>query len=355
MERTRERKSGAAGIPNRGIRVPLEPAAVARPGGRRAPRRARTARDTVIVVLVALLVGAVLDAESIERTAESQPYGWRRSLATTAAAPATFLAEGLRLSAARDGIQTAMGHEDEEPAAVAALPSPFVVFDDFLAKAGAEIAKMPQPAPRRNVVWVGGDSMANDVARAFQRAQGESGPEFVENTRISTGLARPDVHDWVAAIETDMREVNPDVAVFCVGGNDDQDMQSAGGRVTLGTEAWKAEYRRRVGAAMDALSTEGRKVIWVGYPIVRDKDLAESLDMIETLQKAEAEMRPSVTFVSLWDRFADENGLYVDWVADTSGELQRMRRGDGVHMTPVGGDFMFIPILAAVEQVRSTP
>ncbi|MCC7075994.1 MAG: DUF459 domain-containing protein [Acidimicrobiia bacterium] len=330
----------------RRARVPLRAVETVR---RPVRRRARTARETVIAVLLALVLGAVFNVESLEKTAASQPYGWRRSLATHAVAPVAFVADRLHLTAPRDAIQDALGESDVQSDR-ARLPSPF---DAFFARAGEEYAQIPQFAPRSTLVWVGGDSMAYDIARAFQRAEGSSGPAYEENTQISTGLARPDVFDWAGAVDADMHRLNPDVAVFSVGGNDDQDMMVDGKRLVLGTDAWKAEYRRRVGAAMDVLASEGRRVVWVGYPIVREKELRDSLEMIAGLQRAEAGMRPQIVYVPTWDLFADDEGAYADYLPDADGELQRMRRGDGVHLTQIGGDRMLAPILEVIAAARA--
>ena len=47
-----------------------------------------------------------------------------------------------------------------------------------------------------------------------------------------------------------------------------------------------------------------------------------------------------------------DDGAYADYLPDADGELQRMRLGDGVHMTPAGGDRMFGPVLEAVLRAR---
>ena len=50
-----------------------------------------------------------------------------------------------------------------------------------------------------------------------------------EDVQIGTGLARPDVYDWPAAIATQLQKAQPKVVVVTFGANDDQDMM-AGGR-----------------------------------------------------------------------------------------------------------------------------
>ena len=82
--------------------------------------------------------------------------------------------------------------------------------------------------------------------------------------KVSSGLSRPDFFDWPTYFAQRIPAVNPDIVVVTFGGNDAQGLRnldktwavqhSPGG---TGDDAdWRAEYGKRVGAAMDYLFVE---------------------------------------------------------------------------------------------------
>jgi hypothetical protein len=88
-------------------------------------RRLATAPRTLAVVLIALLLGALLDARGLRKTAAMQPPGLGRDVAVAVTEPLAALASATRLDQMRLGVQRALGRDDADEIATSIdLPAP---------------------------------------------------------------------------------------------------------------------------------------------------------------------------------------------------------------------------------------
>ena len=142
-------------------------------------------------------------------------------------------------------------------------------------------------------------------------------------------------------------EENPEVVVVMFGANDPQPLQGEAGRLAFGTPEWEAEYRNRVRTLM-VLASQGRRLIWVGEPIVRDAELDAKMQVIDRIQREEALQVPNVTFVDARALFAGPDGGYSDYVVTADGSEQRVRAGDGIHPNGAGYDRLTEAVMAEI-------
>jgi hypothetical protein len=205
--------------------------------------------------------------------------------------------------------------------------------------AEAPVAPTPQPledpapavpgALAGITAWSNGDSTSYYMSAAFlamvERAGGTAAiaPSYV----VSSGLLNPNLHDWPANLVSEMALHNPEVVVFMLGAND-----------ANGAAANPEAYRARVGAVMDQLNTPGRRVAWVGQPIMGRDDLAVSVPVVNRIFEEEAAIRPWVTYVDTYGLTMDASGSYATHLPGPDGEPQLMRADDGVHLTPAAGE-----------------
>jgi len=177
--------------------------------------------------------------------------------------------------------------------------------------------------------WSNGDSTSYYMSAAFlamvERAGGAAviAPSYV----VSSGLLNPSLHDWPANLASEMALYNPAVVVFMLGAND-----------ANGAAANPEAYRAKVGAVMDQLDAPGRRVAWVGQPIMGRDDLAVSVPVVNRIFEEEAASRPWVTYVDAYGLTADAAGGYATHLPGPDGEPQVMRADDGVHLTPAAGE-----------------
>lgn len=192
-------------------------------------------------------------------------------------------------------------------------------------------------------IWVGGDSLGEYVGSQLLYQVASRDLSDVElDFAISTGLARPDYFDWpVHLSEVMRRESRPDVVVFMVGGNDDQDLRVDGERVVIGAGEWLAAYRERVATMMDIAAYPKVQMLWINLPPMQDQQRQTVADEINRALEAEASVRPWVDIVDIVDMFTGPAGGYEQFIDEPDGTTTRKARtNDGVHITPSASEWV---------------
>lgn len=208
-------------------------------------------------------------------------------------------------------------------------------------------------------LYVAGDSEAGTFAPYLERLMQQTG--MVKTTldyKVSSGLARPDFFDWPTYFAQRIPAVNPDIVVVTFGGNDAQGLRNVDktwavehtpGTGTDDTD-WRAEYGKRVGAAMDYLGGDNRTLIWVGIPNDDSPAVTARLQVQNEVVMAEAAKRPKVVFVDTWKRFSGLNGGYASAVQDPrDGQFQEVRASDGFHLNVTGAEILALDIAEAIR------
>lgn len=339
------------------------------PGPRQDDVRPMAAGHVIVVVVVALLGGALFNAQALTAAAASQPFGWKRQVAVVAVTPFRGLSGVLGLNRPHAVLAGAAAAVTGQPGPVEPAPAPATgdpvaepAEDVAQPGPGEEVATPQRPTEsatsRRDVsrrdplrVWVGGDSLASEFgpALADRLARTELAKTEVE-FRFSTGLARPDFFDWRARLTQIARQQDPDVFIVMFGANDGQDIEVKGEVLEFGSEAWRAEYSKRVAAVMDALPRDGRTLYWVGQPIMRSADFDAKMQVLNDVYESAARGREAVTYIDTRRLFQDPRGAYSAYLPDAQGQRTLMRQQDGVHLTRAGGERLTTSVLAPIEQ-----
>ena len=338
------------------------------------PREHRWAAGHVIAaVMIALSLGALLNASGLLATAERQEFGTTRTVSVAVAERLLAVSEFLRLDRPRQTIDQALGRADPvvgaedvglddevelEPAPSPGdetLASPFRPEDRTLgvedppfrprtdsADGGLEL---PTGITRRTptsdeplTLYIGGDSMVGQFGGALEDLTGDTG--VIETTEVvyefGSGITRPDFIDWPAKLAQVSAEQDPELVVLYFGGNDAQPLQLDGVVYEPEAEEWQAEYRSRVNALMTQLQDAGHLVYWMGMPIPRSETLQQRYLMLNEIYSSEADAHEAVTYVAAWDTFTDENGNYSEFLPNANGDMTDMRLQDGIHYTTAG-------------------
>jgi uncharacterized protein len=336
-------------------------------------RRALPAGHALVIAVLALVVGSLLNAPGMHKSAFNQPSGWKRQTALAITGPLASVSHALLLDRPRKLLQEALGRKNEDkidttitftppitPAHPATTP----------AKTPTTIPRAnhkPPPKPRREAfsprhklrLWIAGDSLVIEPGWAIIRAAGKArailpvggGPDG----RVATGLERPDVFNWFAHIRDEVRKLRPNAIVLDFGGNDDHGyMTGLPKGVSIGefgSASWKAEYRRRVAGLLDSLNRAGIFVVWIGLPITRDEAQTERFDTINAIIDAEVRKRPGrVAYIDTYTSFASDTGGFTSYLTDASGKRILVRSPDGVHFEPAGGDIIARSVLHALNE-----
>lgn len=318
-------------------------------GSEAAPRRTMPVARIWVVALVALLVGSLLNAPGIRKTALGQEVGWRRDVATFLGDALFDVSHTLGLDQPRKILKDVIGRGGDDEVDLT-LPSP------TLPPVGAQ---PPAPPPVESfspsnqlAIYIAGDSLALTPGESVVNqglATGVIGLHGPVDSKVATGLARPEVFNWPAYL-TSLGFV-PDALVLTLGSNDDQALTGEGGTGPFGSPQWETEYRRRVGGLMDAITAKGTTVFWVGIPPMRNTGRFDTrYRLINDIVRTEAELRPGkVVYVDTVPVLSAPGGGYADYLGNLDGTIVQVRAGDGIHFTRAGGDRIAAAVLAAMR------
>jgi len=313
------------------------------------------------VGVVCLLVGALLNAAGIRKTALGQPVGWKRDVATFFANPLYDVSHALYLDRPRIWLQDLINHKGDDDVDLS-LPSPKIHHATGTTVPGQVTTTTTLPkkkafTPTHQLrLWVGGDSLSIEPGESvINQAVATQVIGILQSVdgHVATGLARPEVFNWPAYLASVVANENPDAMVLTIGSNDDQALTGDNGGESLLTPEWQTEYRRRVGGLMDQVTGSGKVTLfWVGIPQMRNTVRYETrYKVINDIIRTEAEKRQGkVFFVDIAPVLTGPDGGYTDFITRSDGTVVKVRSGDGIHFERAGADVIAGVVLQAMNQ-----
>ena len=235
------------------------------------------------------------------------------------------------------------GNGDAEVAAPAADHEPSATLAPVTSTTVTTVPGLPcrsgltPAAPLR--LWIAGDSIAYSIGNGLGKKAANTGVVApVYESRVSSGLSTPGFFDWPNRVSQELPRLNPEVVVFVMGTNDWAVPQATPVDAS-GAPAWKAPYRARVQAMVEALTANGRSLYWVGPPVLRDPKQEAGVRDLAAVIESVVDAAPNAKFFDLHDLLDGDDGSYTPYV-DVDGKKLQVRAGDGVHLTPDGADFV---------------
>jgi uncharacterized protein len=101
------------------------------------------------------------------------------------------------------------------------------------------------------------------------------------------------------------------------------------------TEKWVELYGKRIDETIAALKSKGVPVFWVGLPPILGARSTADMQYLNDLFRSHAE-KAGITYIDIWDGFADDGGRFTMQGPDYEGQIRRLRTPDGVYFTPAG-------------------
>ncbi len=201
-----------------------------------------------------------------------------------------------------------------------------------------------------------GDSLAYRVSQGLSSALADRPDIAVSNlARDLSGLTRDDYFDWPAASRklADGTQ-KTDAAVILLGINDIQPMRAQGGTLEPLGDAWRAAYGARVEAMVAPLLAKHIPVFWVSLPPMHDDKFDAQAIALNEIFREHAE-KAGAKYIDIWDAFADADGKFTYFGADSEGQNAKLRTGaDGVYFTQAGsrkvGQMLATEIRRVVEK-----
>ena len=327
-------------------------------------RRLGTAGHALVVCVLALVLGSLLMAPGMHKSAFNRQSGTQREVALAITGPLATASHGLLLDRPRHLVQRAIGRGSADeidtaielpppmtgPTTTIPAPSPTTKPSPGTPVTPAKVAFTPK---RKLRLWVAGDSLVITPGYSIVRAAGAS--PVIQSVggvdgRVATGLTRPDVFNWFTHIAAEVKRLRPKVVVVNFGANDDHGYMTGLPEGTsigpFASATWSAEYRRRVVGLMDTVTRAGAVVVWIGLPITRSEAQTQRFDTINAIVQKEAKAQPGkAIFIDTYTMFAGDNGGFVEYLENANGDTVKVRAGDGVHFDTAGGDLIAREVL----------
>lgn len=204
-------------------------------------------------------------------------------------------------------------------------------------------AAAPAPAPQAvqkienaRVVLVVGDFLGGAMADGLTDAFAElAGVRVSDHTNGSSGMVRNDYYDWPGTIAAIIAEEKPSVVLMMVGSNDRQKMTVNGRREEVGSDAWNAEYDRRLASFATTVQEAGVPLLWAGMIPFKSRSMTAGMLSLNTRYRNAVESVGG-QFIDVWDGFADAEGKYISRGPDINGQDTQLRSSDGINVTRAG-------------------
>ena len=314
-------------------------------------RRPMAAGRIWLVLAIALLVGGILNAPGLRKTALGQPLGWQRDVAIFLSDRLNEVSNPLFLDQPRAGLQALAGRSGDDDVDLS-LPSPTRPVNPQLPPKVPVKKSFSPLAPLK--VAIAGDSLSITPGESLinlSPATGSIATIGSVDGHISTGLARLEVFNWPAHLSEVISAGGLDAVVLTLGSNDDQNLTGDGGVGPLLSPEWETEYRRRVGGLMDLVNTKGATLFWVAIPpMSNDVRYDTRYKPMNEIVRSEAAKRPGKVVLVETDPVLTFLGSgYAQYLPTADGGFIQIRTGDGIHFTRAGGDLVAEAVLAAMR------
>lgn len=214
--------------------------------------------------------------------------------------------------------------------------------------------EVPEEAPGPKVLVLG-DSIMMTVGPVIKKdiATQLSGAAVVK-AKLATGLARPDVFNWVTELKRMTATHHYNYAVLMLGTNDSQDFVENGEILTYGTSGWVKAYNKRLDDLMGAACAAADKAFWIGLPPMRSEAFNRKAVRINSWAKKQAEKHECMQYVASDKIIGDEKGRFATYVK-VADKMEKVRMVDGIHVTARGGSILSSNLLEMMAPKASAP
>ncbi len=241
------------------------------------------------------------------------------------------------------------------PARNIAVPAPAVPAK-LVASLPQKIALTPLPPVEvgkpRVVALVGDSMMAVGLSSVLLHDSAQNkNLQVVKAFRSGTGLARPDVFDWMSEYPGMIGDAQPDTIIVAIGANDGQDFLYGAKPLKFGTDAWISVYQQRTEQFLAMLTANGAHVVWIALPPMKAAGYNSRIDLINRISLSVVSANPNAVWWNPAPYIGDDKGQYLEFAEQPDGKVQRLRAPDGIHMSLEGAELLSPSLLSWLNAV----
>ena len=194
-----------------------------------------------------------------------------------------------------------------------------------------------EATPGEGVLLIGDSMIGGSLGAMLERTLAmSSGLHVTRAAQLGTGLARPDLYDWMKVVPPLVERERPRFVVVSIGANDATNLLEGDEQIDYGTARWRQVYSARVEAMMRALAGDHNRVLWLTLPPMRDRRLSARTSYLNGVFAQCARKVPRVEFLEVDLLIGDPQRQFATFVQAPDGRLLRYRLDDGVHLAPAG-------------------
>ena len=170
----------------------------------------------------------------------------------------------------------------------------------------------------------------------LRETAGNENLRVVKAFRSGTGLARPDVFNWMEEYPAMIGDEKPDAIIVAIGANDGQGFVEDGKVLAFGSDAWLKVYAQRTTEFLNLLTQDGARVVWVGLPPMKSSAYNDRTAEINRVAFAVVSQNPQATWWNPQPFIGDEVGGFREIETAPDGRSTRIRAADGIHLSDDG-------------------
>jgi hypothetical protein len=212
-----------------------------------------------------------------------------------------------------------------------------------------------EPGKQRVVVLAGDSMMAVGLSAELMReAAGNKNLRIVKAFRSGTGLARPEVFNWMDEYPAMLGEVKPDVVIVAIGANDGQGFVVDRKVLAYGSEEWRKVYQERIAEFLAMVEDGGARVVWIGLPPMRGHIYDERINDLNRITYTVVSQSPQATWWNPVSYVGDDTGKYREFVTRDDGNTIKIRSSDGIHLSDEGAGLLTSVLLKWLDPPAQT-
>jgi len=195
----------------------------------------------------------------------------------------------------------------------------------------------PAQGQPRVVALVGDSMMAVGMSDVLLRETADNpNVRVLKAFKSGTGLARPDVFDWMQEYPAMIGDEKPDAVIVAIGANDGQGIVEDGKALPYGSDAWVKAYEQRTADFLNLLTQNGAHVVWMGLPPMKAGGYNGRAAEINRITYSVVSQNPQATWWNPESYVGDEGGGFRDVETLPGGKTIRIRQADGIHLSDEG-------------------
>jgi uncharacterized protein len=200
----------------------------------------------------------------------------------------------------------------------------------------------PVEQGRQRVVVLAGDSMmaVGFGAGLMRKASEDKNLRILRAFKSGTGLARPDVFNWLDQYPAMVGSEEPEVVIVAMGANDGQSFIADGKVLLFGSEEWRKTYQSRVADFLATVESTGARVLWVGLPPMRSVTFDQRISIVNRIAYTVVSQDPKASWWGTASFVGDASGSFREFAELPDGSRVRLRAPDGIHFTEEGASTM---------------